>query len=229
MDKVDRILRLFWQLYNGRAINRNTFCFETGIDSRTFDRDIADIRNFLADIYSGQELIFDRRLHTYHISGIVQQALSEVELTAVITILIGAKALRTDELEGLIASLEKATESVHPEIKNELSHMFAQHTEDGGHPAILKMQWDLFQCIKRRLLIEMQYIGQSESRNTLKIVPLELYFENQHFFLKALRVEEEGEPEVYFVDRIIEFKVIRSLNSKEEKLYFERFRKMSVN
>lgn len=229
MDKVERILLMFWQLYNGRAINRNSFCFETGIDNRTFDRDIADIRNFLADIYSGQELIFDRKSHTYHISGIMQQALSEVELTAVTTILIGAKALRADELKGLTVALGKATESVHPEIMKELARMLGQYAEDGGHPAILKMQWDLFQCIKKRLLIEMQYLDQSEGRSTLKVIPLELYYEDQNFFLKAAAMEEGIRPEVYVVDRIAEFKVLRGLNAKEERLYFERFRSNERN
>ena len=229
MDKEDRVLMLFWQLYNGRAVNRNSFCFETGIDSRTFDRDIADIRNFLADIYSGQELIFDRRTHTYRISGIVQQALSEVELTAVITILIGAKALRADELKGLTAALGQATESVNPEIKKELARMLGQYTEDESHSAILKMQWDLFQCIKKRLLIEMQYMNRSGSRDTQRVIPLELYFENQHFFLKAVCMHGNRNPEIYLVDRIAEFKVIRGLNAKEEKLYFEGFRGESVN
>ena len=36
-------------------------------------------------------------------------------------------------------------------------------------------------------------------------------------------------PEIYLVDRIAEFKVIRGLNAKEEKLYFEGFRGESVN
>ena len=46
MDKVGRVLLLFWQLYCGNSINKEAFCFEMDIDRRTFDRDIAAVRNF---------------------------------------------------------------------------------------------------------------------------------------------------------------------------------------
>ena len=59
MDKVGRVLLLFWQLYCGNRISKETFCFEMDIDRRTFDRDIAAVRDFLAEGYSGREVIFE--------------------------------------------------------------------------------------------------------------------------------------------------------------------------
>lgn len=46
MDKVERVLMLFWKLYSGLRISKVAFCFETDINTRTFDRDIEAIRNF---------------------------------------------------------------------------------------------------------------------------------------------------------------------------------------
>ena len=40
MDKVERVLMLFWKLYSGLRISKVAFCFETDINTRTFDRDI---------------------------------------------------------------------------------------------------------------------------------------------------------------------------------------------
>ena len=59
MDKVGRVLLLFWQLYCGKRISKEAFCLEMDIDRRTFDRDIAAVRDFLAEIYSGHETAFE--------------------------------------------------------------------------------------------------------------------------------------------------------------------------
>lgn len=56
MDKVGRVLLLFWQLYCGNRISKETFCFEMDIDRRTFDRDIAAVRDFLAEVIRGEKL-----------------------------------------------------------------------------------------------------------------------------------------------------------------------------
>ena len=83
MDKVGRVLLLFWQLYCGNSINKEAFCFEMDIDRRTFDRDIAAVRNFLAESYSGREVIFEPKGKFYYMTGSGKRMMTEVELTAI--------------------------------------------------------------------------------------------------------------------------------------------------
>lgn len=73
MDKVERVLMLFWQLYSGMRVSKATFCFEMDITPRTFDRDIEAIRNFLSDGYLGQEVVFDRMSNTYRMTGSIKK------------------------------------------------------------------------------------------------------------------------------------------------------------
>ena len=79
MDKVGRVLLLFWQFYCGKRISKDTFCFEMDINRRTCDRDIAAVRDFLAEIYSGHEIVFEPKGKFYYMTGAEDQAAPETE------------------------------------------------------------------------------------------------------------------------------------------------------
>lgn len=70
LDKVTRVLMMFYELSRGRHISKVAFCQEHGITGRTFDRDIEDIRIFLSELYTNSELLFDRGTNTYFISNL---------------------------------------------------------------------------------------------------------------------------------------------------------------
>lgn len=59
-DKATRVLMLYHQLLSGQTIDKVTYSLEHGVNERTFDRDIETVRLFLRDIYSGDQLLFDR-------------------------------------------------------------------------------------------------------------------------------------------------------------------------
>ena len=48
-DKVTRILIMYTELLEGKKIYKKSFCTDTGINRRTFDRDIEDIRPLIND------------------------------------------------------------------------------------------------------------------------------------------------------------------------------------
>lgn len=51
---------LYHQLLNGEHIDKAAFSLEHNITERSFDRDIEDIRLFLSEIFSSNELLFDK-------------------------------------------------------------------------------------------------------------------------------------------------------------------------
>lgn len=219
MDKVERVLMLFWQLYSGMRISKAAFCFEMDITPRTFDRDIEDIRNFLSEGYLGQEVIFDRMSNTYRMTGSIKKTLAEVEYTAMIAILLGSKALRKDEMNGLVKSLGKLTEHSAEGLKAEINQMLYEYVETAHSNAVLKMQWDLFQCIKRKVIIRMQYLNEQGEGEERLVIPCVLFFDSYHFRLRAEDLKEGGMKE-YYVDRIEAFEIVRNLNLTERRLYF---------
>ena len=64
-DKITRILMLYHQLVNGQHINKTLFSWEHGINERSFDRDIEDLRLFLSEIYSAREIQYNKETGTY--------------------------------------------------------------------------------------------------------------------------------------------------------------------
>lgn len=55
IDKITRVLMMYSKLLEGGKIYKKSFCEEMGIDRRTFDRDIEDIRLFLSESFYGNE------------------------------------------------------------------------------------------------------------------------------------------------------------------------------
>ena len=72
-DKVTRILTMYARLIEGRKINKQSYCMDMNIDRRTFDRDIEDIRLFLSETFSNDELIYDWKNESYHLKYTYQK------------------------------------------------------------------------------------------------------------------------------------------------------------
>lgn len=111
MDKAGRELLLFNAFISGKKVNKADFVEEHHINDRTFERDIENIRNILAEVHSSAEIKFDKTENFYYMQGIhlhENNGLSAVEAVAVLKVLLPAKALRKDEMYGLARSLFSA-------------------------------------------------------------------------------------------------------------------------
>ena len=69
VDKISRLLLLYYKLSQGEKVNKISFCLETGCHPRSFDRDIEDIRLFLADTYIYDNLEYKRIEKIYQFTG----------------------------------------------------------------------------------------------------------------------------------------------------------------
>ena len=108
MDKAGRELLLFNAFISGKKVNKADFVEEHHINDRTFERDIENIRNILAEVHSAAEIKFDKTENFYYMQGIhlhENNGLSAVEAVTVLKVLLPSKALRKDEMYGLARSL----------------------------------------------------------------------------------------------------------------------------
>ncbi len=217
-DKVTRILMLYTQLMSGGKIHKVSFCTETEIDRRTFDRDIEDIRLFLSESFSGKELVYDRNKESYHLEGSYQQkALSGMEITMLLESIRAGNCLREDEYRGLIESLVKAGEISKQKVIQETAQRYIRkYSTEKKKDAVMKMQWDLQQCIAERDMIKLRFIN-----NERKIVsPLELRLYDEKFYLFVYDAKEQFH--IYFVENIREFQIVGNKFSAELLIDFEK-------
>lgn len=214
MNKAERVLILFWRLYNGIKISKPAFCLEMEVDARTFDRYIGAIRNFLSEIYAGQEVVFDRMDHTYSMTGAARRALTEVEYTAIATILRGSGALGKDEMGGLLRSLADVAGYKDRSAGEERLQAGAGMSGMASKRPMLKIQWDLSQCIERRVAIRLHYIGSDEMEACIKVIPKEVYYADGELRLRAFCLETGSDGE-YQVEGVRSFEILRGLTDQE--------------
>lgn len=219
MDKVSRTLMLFHALIQGEKINKVDFARRNGISERSFDRDIEDIRNFLAEIHAAGEIRFNKADNVYYLSDWNNHKLSSIEVITIMKVLLGARVLRKDEMQGLAGSIrmmtdpmarKEAVNSIYSELDNYVSPVHGK--------AILKMLEDLTFIIQKRFKIDITYTKATGERIERRILPLIFIFSDFYFYLIAfIDGAEYKYPAFFRVDRIENFKITEEHYS--EQLY----------
>ncbi|MCM1540348.1 MAG: hypothetical protein NC121_03715 [Blautia sp.] len=110
-DKIGRVLSIYTKLLNGDVVKKGEEARAYGVNERSIQRDIDDIRNFLdADAeHTGylNSVVYDRIRKGYRLEQIYKIKLKDSEILALCKILLDSRAFTkeemTDMLERLIA------------------------------------------------------------------------------------------------------------------------------
>ena len=225
MDKAGRELLLFNAFINGKKVNKADFVEEYHINDRTFERDIENIRNMLAEVHSSAEIKFDKAENHYYMRGVhlhENNGLSAVEAVTVLKVLFQSKALRKDEMYGLARSLFSAV--VPDERRKVIDECYKEldaYISPSHGKAILKMLEDLLTVIKRHLKITISYVNEKGEIEEYPVIPYTFIFLDFYFYLIAFKdVTDNHIPEMFRVDKIESFKL---LNEKYDPNRYEAY------
>jgi predicted DNA-binding transcriptional regulator YafY len=180
--KINRVLRLYDAFRRGGIINKKTISNDLGVNERTIQRDIDDIRMYLSENSPGEEILYDLYKNGYYINGFVDSSLTGVELLSVIKIIIESRAFCNYEMSGLIdVLLNQATEEDRKFIKaiigNELVHFQPlQHNKP-----LLKVIWDIGYSIRKKQMIEMVYERMDRKESIRIVKPISIIFSEFYF------------------------------------------------
>lgn len=227
MDKITRLLLLYSKLIQGEKINKTMFCMEADCLTRSFDRDIEDIRLYLSDAFSSKELLYNRQENAYYMSGGYRTAIEPMEYLFIERILLDASILRQDELIGLLSHLFSNIEN--PGILlNYQKTSSEQYDEPLHQKAILKMHGDLVTTIKNYSVIKMRYIKMDRSEIERTVIPCSIKYDLGYMYLIAFREGlEEKYPAYFRLDRIYSFFVERGQYRNEQQMVKEYLQKYS--
>lgn len=208
-DKNTRMLGLYHQLLTGRKVSKQTFCVEQGINERSFDRDIEDVRLFLSEEQPYCELIYDRMDNIYYLSHTIGNTLSGEESLFLSNVLLAQKDVRSDELKGMLENLINITDSSRRNELYKFIELKLQYNKKVNKNAILKMHWDLERAISNCNQIELEYELGDHECVTRKVNPVELHIEGGYIYLIAYIVTKDYDsPAFYRLDRIRCFNII---------------------
>ncbi len=223
-SKNTRTLDMYERLCEGKIINKAEEAAKFCVDARSIQRDIDDIRAFLAEktAFNANEtrtIEYSRAKGGFVMCGNEDSIMDNSEILAVSKILLESRAFTKDEINSilnklLIGCVPKTNMKLVSElIANEKFHYVELHNQ--SH--IKDKLWQLGSEIKACNVLEIQYLRQSDKSDTVTryIQPVALLFSEYYFYLNAYIVEqnEEGEfeqrydyPAVFRVDRIKSFK-----------------------
>ena len=230
-----RLLKLYNRLLKNDDIDVEEYAKENGVSTRTVERDIKCIKDFLADNEDkSRELIRIKRKKKYQLSYSEDSInLTKSEILAISKILLASRAFLKDEISLIIDKIVKQCgpgqdlDLIQELLKNEKFHYIElQHKK-----SFINCIWDLGEAIKDKKKVEIAYKKMDGNMVKRIIDPVGLMFSEYYFYLLAHIENIDKEkyfcnkddlyPTIYRLDRIEDFQV---LNEKyTPTLYKNRF------
>lgn len=235
--KNERILDMYVRLCEGKCIQKAEEALRFGVDERSIQRDIDDIRAFLDDQEVGQsshhrKVIYDRNSKVFRMTGIEETMMSNSEILAVSKILLESRAFTKDEISSILDKLiagctpQENMKLVAELVANEKYHYVELHDKS----SIQDRLWELGNEIRECNLLELTYERVLPQKSVVKrtVEPVAVLFSEYYFYLIAYITKKEDEkyvqaysyPAVFRIDRIQSY---RRIGEKFKIAYADRF------
>ena len=236
-DKIERVIGIYTKLMNSYLVNKAEEAVNYGVNERSVQRDIDDIRNYLeADgerVGCINSVIYDRIGKGYRLEQIYRMKFSNSEVLALCKILLDSRAFTKKEMTGMLDKLISCcVPKANQQLVNDLISNEAFHYVEPKHKTkFIDTMWDIGQAIRGCNYIEVDYIRMKDKAVVKrKLKPVAIMFSEYYFYLTAFIDDEEVRkdfdvindsfPTIYRIDRI---KHLRVLDEKFHIPYSSRF------
>ena len=174
---------LYQSKYDALIVNKAEEATNFGVNERSIQRDIDDIRNYLEqntfEHGISDEVIYDREKKGYRLNQIYKMKLTNDEILAISKILLDSRAFTKDEMIDMVQRLigccvpENNRKLVKSLIANESFH----YVEPRHGKQFIRNMWEIGQAIQTNHYIEIRYQGiQGSIIKTRKLKPLAIMF-----------------------------------------------------
>ncbi len=225
LDKTNRILFLYTKLLQGQLLIKSELAQLTGVNEKSIQRDLEDIRDFLdkrrIEEGYGSQLIYDYREKGYCLEQSSQLRLSNDEVLAISKILLESRAFTKKEMMNILDKLvencipRKDRAAVNDMLNNERFH----YMELRHHKAYLDRLTPLSQAIRESRVICIKYVKiKGNAIVERRIEPLAILFSEYYFYLvgfiedidreEAFENPDDIFPTIYRIDRIETLEVL---------------------
>ena len=224
-DKVNRVLGIYTKLLNGAVINKAEEAQCYGVNERSIQRDIDDIRDFLdtQSVEKGEvnSVIYDRMKKGYCLETIYKVKLTNSEILALCKILLDSRAFTKEEMMSMLQRLidccvPKSNQKL---VKDLISNEEFHYVEPRHKTEFLDTMWDIGQAIRASRYIEIEYTRMMDKQTVKrKIKPVAIMFSEYYFYVTAFiddkKVRENFDvlndsfPTIYRIDRIQSLKIL---------------------
>lgn len=223
-EKKNRLLDIFYRAIRGEKIKVSALAGEYEVSEKSISRDIAEIKNFLADSpeqFTGVEFLYDYAERAYRLEG--NHFLLNKELFSVVKILIGCRGFSKEELLELVEKLRQFTTEEDRLLLNQLIQKELYHYQEVRHDctSVIDNLWKLTGCINEQREITIRYYKMNRHQVERRIQPVAIMFSEYYFYLIAFRTDLKETLPLYFrIDRIVQIVEHRTTFVKERRHYF---------
>ena len=162
-DQIGRVLQIYSKLLDGDIVNKAEEAARYGVNERSIQRDIDNIRNFLDEDSERtgivNTVVYDRNEKGYRLETIYQMRLQNSEVLALCKILLDSRAFTKPEMTEMLDKLISCCvpmvnqKRVKELIRNEEFH----YVEPRHKTKFIDTMWDLGQAISESKYIEIDY------------------------------------------------------------------------
>lgn len=224
-NKIERVLGIYTRLLNGDIIKKSEEAVNYGVNERSIQRDIDDIRNYLEldgeRVGCINSVVYDRFRKGYRLEQVYKVKLSNSEVLALCKILLDSRAFTTAEMTGMLDRLIACCVPVSNQkmvkelIRNEEFH----YVEPRHRTVFMDKMWEIGMAINECRCIEVEYTRSKDKATvTRKLRPVAIMFSEFYFYLTAFiddeKLKENFEvlndsfPTIYRLDRIKKLTVL---------------------
>ncbi|MCM1186548.1 MAG: WYL domain-containing protein [Lachnoclostridium sp.] len=224
-NKITRVLGIYTKLLNGGIINKAEEAQNYGVNERSIQRDIDDIRDFL-DVDSERtgiinSVIYDRMDKGYRLETLYKLRLKNCEILALCKILLDSRAFVKTEMTEMLDKLitccvPKSNQKL---VKDLISNEEFHYVEPRHKSEFMDKMWDIAQAIRESRYIEMDYQRMKDKEVVhRKVKPVAIMFSEYYFYLTAFIDDEEVKkdfdvlndsfPTIYRIDRIKKLSIL---------------------
>jgi len=224
-DKMDRVLSIYSKLMNGCVVSKSEEAMNYGVNDRSIQRDIDDIREYMDNnmIENGirNTVVYDRSLKGYRLEQIYDMKLSNGEILAICKILLDSRAFTKGQMKSMLSRLiDGCVPKVnHKDIKDLIQNEIYHYIEPQHRSEFVDKMWNLGKAIRECRYVEISY-RRMKDRSVVnrRVKPLSIMFSEFYFYLIAFIDEVESKPgldflkssspTIYRIDRIRKYRIL---------------------
>ena len=225
-DKGLRMLDIFERLNKGEHLSKRNLTNYYGVGEKTIQRDIDDIRNYLADKHGYEPdatVKYNRGQNYYYLARFERAWLSNQEVLAVCKILLESRAFIKEEMEQLLTKLlAQATPTQRKVVEGIIKSESVKYVPLQHKKPLVDILWQVSNAIIQEHPIKFSYTRQDGRTKERTVKPLAVIFSEFYFYLIGLQTYElEDEFRTYRLDRM---KDVLTLEEKFSIPYHDKFR-----
>lgn len=207
-DKAFRLLNMYERLNKGEVLYKRELADCYGVSEKTLQRDFNDLRNYLAETKTGEDVfvVYDKKTNGYYLSQLSREWFSNKEVLALCKILLESRAFNKEELNILI---DKLLLQITPNDRKEVTEIIRKELfyyvplKHGKN--LLSRLWEITQYINNKEYIEISYVRKDGVYKIHQIKPVAILFSEYYFYVISYMADEtKVDPTVFRIDRIQE-------------------------